>query len=323
MSFEHSFKKYHTVRTFFQPTSIVDLCISNQLKSYLNYIVHTDHFHVLFYGDKDSGKTSILNCILNEYYHDVEHKEEYIMKIQGLCEHSMTILKSDILSFCKFPVSIKKRTIVVDDIDLLNSNGYDIILKCLDYHKTNINMIITCVDKYKLCDQILSRLNLIQCIYDKEIYAQLFHMQLEKLPFKLKDKMAYDVLMKHSHFSFRILHSLFDKLIYYGNKEYSSEDIVSICGCIDFNVFETYTKYWREKNIIKANMQLAYFLDKGYTVVDILELYFTYIKSCDILSKKMVLKVIQYISEYITYFYSIHENSTELYFLTYELIMLV
>ena len=57
-------------------------------------------------------------------------------------------------------------------------------------------------------------------------------------------------------------------------------------------------------------------------MVDILELYFVYIKTCDIIPSKIILNVIQAISEYITYFYAIHENNIELYFLTYDLIML-
>lgn len=322
MNFETSFETFHTVRAIFKPVTIDDLCISNKFKHYLKNVIKNNSFHILFYGNKDCGKTSILNCILNEYYKNVKDKNEYIMKIQGLCEHSMSILKPDIISFCMYPVSDKKRTLVVDDIDLLNSNGYDIILKCLNVYKANINIIITCVDKYKLSDQILSRLNLMQCKYDDDKFSELFHDQLSILPFKMENKTVTDVLFSHSNHSFRILHSLFDKLIYYGKTMYTCEDLVSICGIIDSTIFETYTKLWRNNKLVEANEQLNLFINKGYTVVDILELYFIYIKKCDILPNKIILKVIQAISEYITYFYAIHENSIELYFLTHDLIML-
>lgn len=322
MNFEKSFKTFHTVRTIFKPTTIDDLCISHQFKQYLKKFIRNNSFHILFYGSKDTGKTSILNCMLNEYYTDIYDKNEYIMKIQGLCEHSMSILKTDIMSFCMYPTSNKKRTLVVDDIDLLNSNGYDIILKCLNLYKNNINIIITCVDKYKLCDQILSRLILIQCKYDEERFAELYHEQLFKLPFKMEDKKATDIIFKHANYSFRILHSLFDKLIYSGRNVYTVASLISICGIIDVTTFDKYTKSWLNKNLVEANEQLKLFMNKGYTVVDVLELYFVYIKSCDFIPDKIILKVIQAISEYITYFYAIHENPIELFFLTHELIML-
>ena len=216
----------------------------------------------------------------------------------------------------------KKRTLVVEDIDLLNSNGYDIILKCLNVYKANINIIITCVDKYKLSYQIMSRFNLMQCKYDEDKFIELYYDQLSKLPFKMENKEASDILLRHSNKSFQILHSLFDKLIYYGKKTYTCEDLISICGIIDNSIFETYTHLWQTKKCTEANEQLNLFLEKGYTVVDILELYFVYIKTCDIIPSKIILNVIQAISEYITYFYAIHENNIELYFLTYDLIML-
>jgi len=322
MNFEKSFETFHTVRTTFKPKLIDDLCISYKFKHYLKNVIKNNSFHILFYGDKDCGKTSILNCILNEYYANINNKNEYIMKIQGLCEHSMSILKNDIISFCMYPVSKKKRTLVVEDIDLLNSNGYDIILKCLNVYKANINIIITCVDKYKLSYQIMSRLNLMQCKYDEDKFRELYYDQLSKLPFKMENKEASDILLRHSNKSFQILHSLFDKLIYYGKKTYTCEDLISICGIIDNSIFETYTHLWQTKKCTEANEQLNLFLEKGYTVVDILELYFVYIKTCDIIPSKIILNVIQAISEYITYFYAIHENPIELYFLTYDLIML-
>jgi len=320
MNFIESFHKYHSIRQYFKPQKINDLCVSQNTQAHLYNIVNSNSFHVLFYGDKDSGKTSILNCILHEYYTQYSHEE--VMFIQGLKEHSLTVIKQNIYSFCLFPLGKKKRTIVIDDVDLLNTNGYDIILHCLDNHKDNINLMITCTDKYKLSNQLLSRFEMIPTKYDRTKFSEIYQKIIQNMPIKLEID-CHSVLMTQSNYSFRVLFSLLDKLLYVGKSTYDKKYVREICGVVDDEVFERYTNYWKSKNITKANEQLEIFVEKGYTVIDILELYFVFIKQQKNINQDLLLQIIACISEYITYFYSIHESVIELYLITYDLILLL
>lgn len=321
MNFIESFDKYNSVRQYFKPKKIKDLCVSQHIQDHLTKNIHKNTFHMLLYGDKDSGKTSMLNCVLNEYY--MQYSNEEVMFIQGLKEHSLTVIKQNIYSFCLFPLgNEKKRTIVIDDIDLLNANGHDIILYCMDNYRQHINILISCTDKYKLSNQLLTRFEMIPTKYNRDMFRIIYDKIMKSMPIYLEES-CHKALLTQSNFSFRVLFSLLDKLYYVGKQQYNIIDVKEICGIVDNEVFEKYTHYWTAKNIRKANEQLEILIEKGYTMIDILELYFVYIKQQSLLQQHLVLRIISSISEYITYFYSIHESIIELYLITYDLILLL
>jgi hypothetical protein len=62
----------------------------------------------------------------------------------------------------------------------------------------------------------------------------------------------------------------------------------------------------------EAIRQINQMYDKGYSVIDILDMYFTFIKSCSTLSEDQKYEIIQIICKYITIFNTIHEDKIEL-----------
>ena len=52
--------------------------------------------------------------------------------------------------------------------------------------------------------------------------------------------------------------------------------------------------------------------DKGYSVMDILDNYFTFIKITTFLTEEQKYKIIPFICKYITIFHNIHEDEIEL-----------
>ena len=52
--------------------------------------------------------------------------------------------------------------------------------------------------------------------------------------------------------------------------------------------------------------------DKGYSVMDILDNYFIFIKITDFLTEAQQYSIIPFICKYITVFYNIHEDEIEL-----------
>ena len=59
--------------------------------------------------------------------------------------------------------------------------------------------------------------------------------------------------------------------------------------------------------------------EDGFSVIDILDALFHYIKHSNILTEEIKYKTIPIICKYITIFYDIHENEIELIFLTNNL----
>ena len=68
-------------------------------------------------------------------------------------------------------------------------------------------------------------------------------------------------------------------------------------------------------------IQLIYSIyDKGYSVMDILDNYFLFVKTTTILSENEKYIIVPYICKYISIFYNVHEDEIELALFTNNLI---
>ena len=95
---------------------------------------------------------------------------------------------------------------------------------------------------------------------------------------------------------------------------------VQLCSNISFFIFEEYTTLILEKKL-KESINLIYEIyDKGYSVMDILDNYFIFIKSTNILNEEQKYKIIPYMCKYISIFHNIHEDEIELSLFTNNLI---
>jgi hypothetical protein len=93
-----------------------------------------------------------------------------------------------------------------------------------------------------------------------------------------------------------------------------------ICTNISFFEFEKYTHAWySEKNMSKAVKIIFSIFNKGYSVMDILDSYFLFIKTTNILDENSKYLLIKYICKYISIFHTIHESEVELALFTNEL----
>jgi DNA polymerase III gamma/tau subunit len=95
---------------------------------------------------------------------------------------------------------------------------------------------------------------------------------------------------------------------------------VQLCSNISFFIFDEYTKLILDKKL-KESINLIYEIyDRGYSVMDILDNYFIFIKSTNILTEDQKYKIIPYMCKYISIFHNIHEDEIELSLFTNNLI---
>jgi DNA polymerase III gamma/tau subunit len=95
---------------------------------------------------------------------------------------------------------------------------------------------------------------------------------------------------------------------------------VQLCSNISFFIFEEYTKLILNKNLKEAINLIYEIYDKGYSVMDILDNYFIFIKTTNILNEEQKYKIIPYMCKYISIFHNIHEDEIELSLFTNNLI---
>jgi DNA polymerase III gamma/tau subunit len=92
------------------------------------------------------------------------------------------------------------------------------------------------------------------------------------------------------------------------------------CTNISFFTFEEYTNLLKAGDLNKAIKLIYEIYDKGYSVMDILDNYFLFIKNCNSLNEDEKYKITPYICKYITVFHNIHEDEIELALFTNDLI---
>jgi DNA polymerase III gamma/tau subunit len=100
-------------------------------------------------------------------------------------------------------------------------------------------------------------------------------------------------------------------------------DVKNICTNISFYDFEIYTTNWYiDKNLNKATKIINDIYEKGYSVMDIFDSYFSFIKITKSLPEHIKYEIIKIVCKYISIFHTIHEDKIELIFFTNDLLKL-
>ena len=121
-----------------------------------------------------------------------------------------------------------------------------------------------------------------------------------------------------SNNSVRLLLSYITKLKML-NEDINMEKIRVICTQISYSFFEEYTDLWlNKKDFVGACEKIMYLSELGYSVMDIIETYFNYIKNISTISDTYKFAIFPIICKYINIFHSIHEDAFELTLMTYQ-----
>ena len=96
------------------------------------------------------------------------------------------------------------------------------------------------------------------------------------------------------------------------------------CTNIPLKDFIKYTELCKYSKNLPAAIDLVYKIyDRGYSVMDILDNYFIFIKLTTLLTDQTKYIIIKLLCKYITIFYNIHEDEIELAIFTNNLIKIL
>lgn len=133
---------------------------------------------------------------------------------------------------------------------------------------------------------------------------------------------AQEFIINISNNTVKILISYMEKFKLL-NETITLELAKHLCSNISFYIFEDYTKLIKNNKLTEAIKIIYELYDKGYSVMDILDNYFIFIKITTLLSEDEKYKIIPYICKYITIFHNIHEDEIELALFTNNLIKIL
>tara|TARA_B100000927_G_C16475422_1_gene473204 strand:- start:3806 stop:4765 length:960 start_codon:yes stop_codon:yes gene_type:complete len=311
---------YNTFLKKYKPQKYKDFTIDKEFIDVLKTLISIDTLNILFVGDKSSGKSSLLDATIREYYNLNNIPNNNVLYINNLHEQGISYYRNEVKTFCQTPSSIngKKKIIVIDDIDNINEQSQQVFRNCIDKYSHIVSFIASCNNTQKVVESIQSRCTILKI---KPIEISLLKTIFKKIKnienIEITDD-AENFILKISNYSIRILINYLEKLKLYQSK--ITLDIAkNICTNINFNELEIYTKYLIDNNIHAAIKIIKKLFNTGYSVIDIIDCYYTFIKYTNIIDEDKKYQCIILISFYISRFYTIHEDTIELYFFTWDL----
>ena len=307
----------------YQPLYFNDFGLDNSVVNMLKTLILIDNLNVLIIGDMASGKTSLLNALVREYYigHTPKEYEENVLYINSLKEQGINYYRTDVKTFCQTCSNIKnkKKIIILDDIDIINEQSQQVFRNCIDKYSHNVHFISSCSNIQKVIESLQSRFTIIKI---KPLKREKLISIIEKIKIVENidiDEDAQNFIINVSNNTVKILINYMEKFKLL-NQKITYNLAVQLCSNISFLIFEEYTKFMLQKDLKQAIHLITELYDKGYSVMDILDNYFVFVKSSIILNEEQKFKIIPCICKYITIFHNIHEDEIELALFTNNLV---
>jgi replication factor C subunit 2/4 len=316
----------------YQPSKIHEFeQLDENTVTIINSLIEMDNLNIMFYGDPGSGKTSIINAMIREYYKKSGCSntviKENILVLNSLKEQGIQYYRNDVKVFCQTMTMIpgRKKIVLLDDIDLINEQGQQVFRNCIDKYSHNVHFISSCTNIQKVVDTFQTR-NIIIKI------NQLNRGCLNKIMLKIKNNEnllitsdAEEFLLQVSNGSVRTLINYLEKIKLI-DREITIDLANKICTNISFHRFEEYTRTILNSEMdVNSRVRVASTIlfklnDEGYSVLDILDNYFLFVKLTPLFGEDIKYRITSLICKYITIFHNIHEHDIELALFTNNLL---
>ena len=304
----------------YKPYYIKDFTNNKYMLDILNTLFNIDDLNILFVGNYSSGKTTLLYALIREYYgfkKDDYISENNILFINNLKEQGINYYRNEMKTFCQSKCSIfgKKKLVIIDDIDNINEQCQQVFRNYIDKYKNNVNFISVCTNIQKVIESFQSRMHIINIhSHNNEDLIRLMKIIIDSEKLIISDE-AQQYILNIANYSIRNMINNLEK-IYILDYPIDINNCKKICTNISFQLFETYIEKLKNGDLNDCIKILYSIHDYGYSVIDILDYFFTFIKTTTLLKEDEKYEIIPFLCKYITMFHNIHEDIIELAFFT-------
>ena len=299
----------------YQPLYFKDFESDDETIDILYTLINMNNLNILFIGDIGSGKTTFLNTMIKEYFKDytLEQYQDNILYINSLKEQGINYYRNDVKTFCQTCSCIKnkKKIIILDDIDIINEQSQQVFRNCIDKYSHNVHFISSCSNSQKVIESLQSRLTIIKIKpLQKHNLNQIMQKIMDAENITISPE-AREFILNVSNNNTKIFINYMEKFKLL-NQHIDLDLVTNVCTNISFFIFEDYTNFLKNGQLNLAVKILYDVYDKGYSVMDILDNYFLFVKITSLLTETQKYDIIPVVCKYITIFHNIHEDEIEL-----------
>ena len=318
------------IQTFiskYKPYYINDFFMDDKVNFVLKTLFSIDDLNILFIGNSNSGKTTLLYAIIREYYglsKTDSFPDNNILFINNLKEQGINYYRNEMKTFSQSHSNIfgKKKLIVIDDLDMINEQSQQVFRNYIDKYKNNINFISVCSNIQKVIESIQSRVHILKIFPpNKKELTSIMNKIIHQDNIVIDD-LSKEYILLISNNSIRNLINILEKM-YIMKEPIHIELCKQLCCNISFQLFEKYILLLKNNSStnnsivqyqnLTESIQILYNIHEyGYSVIDILDYFFTFIKTTELLTENEKYKIIPFLCKYITIFHNLHEDVIEL-----------
>ena len=306
----------------YQPLFFKDFIIDKEYIELLDTLNNMDSLNILLVGNRCFRKTFLLYATIREYYKMKDIPSKNVLLINNLKEQGISYYRSEVKTFCQTPsiVPNKKKFIILDDIDFINEQSQQVFRNCIDKYSHKVHFLASCSNTQKVIESIQSRCTIIKLKPISQPYLKIILNNIKTSEHLKINEKAEKFILNICNNSVRLLINYLEKFKLL-NISIDEKKVKEICTNISFYEFENYTRAWYIDKDLQTSIKLIYSIyNKGYSVMDILDSYFSFIKITSIIQEDVKYKIIIFILKYIAVFHTLHENDIELIIFTNELL---
>jgi DNA polymerase III delta prime subunit len=291
--------------------------VNQKFKDVLNSFLKIDDLNILVCGPSSCGKTCLLYALIRDYYGLKKNDpipENNIMMINTLKEQGINYYRNEMRTFCQSRCSIygKKKLVIVDDLDLISDQCQQVFRNYIDKYKNNVHFVSVCTTLEKVIESIQSRLHIVHMDLPQKEDVQTIMNNVIAKEQMIIDSESKQYILHFTNYQLREVLNYLEKLFILKDKEtITLEEIKQSTSSMSFHHFEQYIHELRHHNVSNAIKILYNIYDYGYSVIDIYDFFFHFVKITPLLQEKEKYLILPLLCKYITYFHNIHEDIIE------------
>lgn len=329
-------KKFLPFSEKYRPKTLADFGFSAEMTHILASFLNHDRIHCLFVGDSGSGKTTLLDVLVQTYYSGYEYAEymHNILVINNLKDHGFSFFRNEMKTFCQSRSSFigRKKMVILDDLDLLNKQNQHVFRNYIDKYGEQVHFLMVCGNLQRIIDSLQSRtfilrLPIAPMAHRREIMDRICIQEglcltdeAKDYIMRLSNNIAGSSVRNVVNFLEKIwllngggganTMSLSDKASL--SNEISVELCRQVCSAVPLEKYDDFLEAQRKSDLKEAVEILYEIYEYGYSVIDVLDYFFTYVKYTEMLDEEEKYKCTRVLCDYISVYYNVHEHPIEL-----------
>ena len=312
----------------YRPTSLREIKLNdnNLCSSIKEDIRKFSTIRYLIVGPGDSCKTTLADCIVNEYYTErystvkLGEKWKYVYRFNMMVDIDWGDDSNEMMTFCKNQSSIKK-TVVIDNFEKLTDSQQQIMKRIIDRFQNKTNFIF-----------ITNEIKLIKSFIQTRTKTILLnHLNKNTILDIMKSVCIHEKISLDNNFKNHYIMNYCDKTIsYYLNiinrailTKLTRIDVNTISNLVTDIPYEQLNDYFHKlenKDLFGALKVIYSFYDMGYDICDIYLNIYNFVNTNN---HKYKYEIVNLVAKYTVMFHDGHYSKMMLVFFSKDVIKLL